>query len=86
MMTRVLAEARDLPIMIPYHTHWKRAADILSADFSVSVRRKTLSKATLALALDFDTLHFLIRGKRLTDDQAIELMMGITCECQLKEK
>ncbi len=86
MMIRVLAEARDLPIMIPYHTHWKRAANILSADFSVSARRKTLLKAALALALSFDTWHFLIRGQRLTDDQAIDLMMRMTCDCQLNEK
>jgi AcrR family transcriptional regulator len=86
MMTRVLAEARDLPIMIPYHTHWKRAADILSADWPVSARRKALLKAALALALSFDTWHFLVRGQRLTDNQAIELMIRMTCDCRLNEK
>ena len=86
MMTRILAEARDLPIMIPYHTHWKRAADILSADWPVSANRTTLLKASLALALSFDTWHFLIRGQFLTDDQAIELMMRMTCDCPLIEK
>jgi AcrR family transcriptional regulator len=86
MMTRVLAEARDLPIMIPYHDHWKRAADTLSAAWSVSDRRKTLLKAALALALNFDTWRFLVRERHLTDKQAVELMTRMTCGCQPDEK
>ena len=31
MMSRVIADARDLPIMAPYHAHWRRAAEILAA-------------------------------------------------------
>ena len=86
MMTRVLAEARDLPIMIPYHTHWKWAADILLAGWPGSTPRKTLLQAALALSLNFDTWQFLIRRQRLTDGQAIELMVRMTCDCQLNEK
>lgn len=86
MMTRVLPEARDLPIMIPYHSHWKRAADILSAGLPGSARRKTLLEAALALALSFDTWHFLIRGQELSDDQALEMMMWMTCNSQMSKK
>ena len=86
MMTRVLADARDLPVMIPYHTHWQRAADVLAAAWPTSTRRKALLKAALALGLSFDTWHLLVRGRRLTDDQAIELMMRLTCDCQPNAK
>ena len=86
MMIRVLAEARDLPVMVPYHSHWQRAADILAAAWPVSDRRKAPLKAALALALSFDTWHLLVRAQRLTDDQAIELMMRLTSDCQPNAK
>jgi AcrR family transcriptional regulator len=83
MMTRVLAEARDLPLMAPYHAYWRGAADILAAAWpvSASARDKALLKAGLALALGFDSWHLLVRGQGLTDDQAIELMMRLTSDC-----
>jgi len=86
MMTRVLPEARDLPVMLPYHAHWNRAADILAAPWPPPGRRKKPLKAALALALSFDTWHFLVREQRLTVDQAIEMMMRLTCDCQPNQK
>lgn len=82
MMTRVLAEARDLPVMLPYHRHWQRAADVIEAAWPESVHRNGLLKAALTLALSFDTWRLLVRSQGLTDDQAIELMMRITYDCQ----
>ena len=81
MMIQVLAEARDLPIMDPYHAHWRRAADILADPWSASARDKAPLNAALALALAFDTWHLLVRAQRLTDNQAIELMIRLTCDC-----
>jgi AcrR family transcriptional regulator len=86
MMTSVLAEARDFPMMAPYHDHWKRATDILSAAWQVSDHHKKILKAALALALNFDTWHYLVREQRLTDDQAVELMVRMTRDCQPNEK
>lgn len=86
MIARVLADARDLPVMVPYHTHWQRAADILAAAWPPAARRKASLRAALALALSFDTWHLLVRGQRLTDDQAIELMMRLTSDCQTTAK
>jgi AcrR family transcriptional regulator len=77
MMTRVLAEARHLPIMEPYHTYWKRAADVLAAGWSVAGRRRTLLKSGLALAVSFDTWRTLVQEQQLTNAQAIELMMKL---------
>lgn len=78
MMARVLDEARDLPVMAPYHAHWRHAADVLAAAWPASARRGKLLKASLALALGFDTWRFLVRTQGLTDEQAIELMMRLT--------
>jgi hypothetical protein len=40
----------------------------------------------LALALSFDTWHLLVRVQRLTDDQAIKLMMRLTLDYQTYAK
>ncbi len=82
MIARILADARDLPVMVPYHAHWQRAADVLAAAWPTSARRKAPLKASLALALSFDTWHLLVRAQRLSNNQAIELMMRLTCDCQ----
>jgi AcrR family transcriptional regulator len=84
MMARVLAEARDLPLMAPYHDYWGGAAEVLAEPWPGSERDKALLKAGLALALDFDTWRLLARGQGLGDDQAIELMMRLTCDCAPK--
>jgi AcrR family transcriptional regulator len=79
MMTRVLAEARDLPVMAPYHEHWQRAAGVLAAAWPPPVRRTAKLKAALALALSFDTWRLLVREQRLSNAQAIDLTMRLTC-------
>jgi len=86
MMAQVLAEARDLPIMEPYHAHWRRAVDVLAAAWLAPARRKAPLKAALALALSFDTWRLLVRTQRLSDDRAIALMMRLTRECQESAK
>lgn len=82
MMTRVLAEARDHPVMAPYHVHWQCAAEVLAAAWPISSKRKAMMKAAVALALSFDTWRLLVREQQLTDDQAIELMTRLTCDCK----
>ncbi len=81
MMARVLAEARDLPLMAPYHDYWRGAAEVLAEPWPGSAREMALLKAGLALALSFDTWHLLARGQGLSDDQAVRLMMRLTCDC-----
>jgi AcrR family transcriptional regulator len=80
MMSRVIADARDLPIMAPYHAHWRRAADVIVAAWSVTGRRKMLLRAAVGLALSFDTWRTLIRDQGLSHDQAIELMARLTVD------
>ena len=81
MMTHVLADARDHPVVAPYHAHWQHAADVLAAPWRARGRRRALLRAALALALSFDTWRTLAREQELTDDQAVELMVRLTCDC-----
>jgi AcrR family transcriptional regulator len=81
MMTHVLADARDHPVMAPYHAHWRRAADALVEPWSARGRRRTLLRSGIALALSFDTWRTLVRDQGLTDRQAVELVLRMTCEC-----
>jgi AcrR family transcriptional regulator len=78
MMTRVLADARDHPVVAPYHAHWRHAADVLTEPWRGRGRRRILLRAAITLALSFDTWRTLTREQHLTDDQALELMLRLT--------
>jgi AcrR family transcriptional regulator len=80
MMTHVLADARDHPVMAPYHAHWARAADILTAPWRRRGRRRALLRAGIVLALTFDTWRTVVREQGLTDDQAAELLIRFACD------
>lgn len=90
MMTSVYPEARDHPVMAPYHGHWQTLADVLLAPWLKTEegkgRKKGLLSVAIALALDFDTWRTLTQVRGLTDDEAVDLMMRLTCECAVKTK
>jgi AcrR family transcriptional regulator len=77
MLGKVLAEARDLPIMAPYHDHWRRAAEILLDAWPAAVRQDPASRAAITLALSFETWHMLVVESGLSDDKAIALVMRL---------
>jgi AcrR family transcriptional regulator len=77
MIAMALAEARDLPVMAPYHEFWDNAADLLTAAWRLRGRRRARLKAAIALALSFETHRTLTREQQLGDDQAIELMIRL---------
>lgn len=81
MIARVLADARDHPVMAPYHAHWRHATDVLAEPWRERGRRRTLLRAGIALALSFNTWRTLIRERHLTDPRALELMLRLTCDC-----
>lgn len=81
MMTRIHAEAEDHPAMAPYHAHWQRAANVLADGWSEPGKGEILLRAALAHALRFDTWRSLVRLQKLTDKQAIELMVRLICSC-----
>ena len=81
MIGRALADARDHPVMAPYHAHWQRAAEILAVPWRARGRRRTLLVAGIALALGFDTWRTLTREQRLDDTQAVTLMLRLARDC-----
>jgi AcrR family transcriptional regulator len=78
MMAKVLAEARDHPVMEAYHEHWRRATEVLLAPWRARGRRRTLLRAGIALALSFDTWRALVRDQGLTDEQAVQVATRLT--------
>ena len=73
MFTHVLADARDHPVMAPYHAHWRGAVDVLAEPWPTRGRRRTLLRAAIALTLSFDTWRTLCTEQGLTDREAAEL-------------
>jgi len=77
MIGMALAEARDLPMMAPYHAYWADAAETLAAAWRARGQRRANVKAAIALALSFDTHRTLTSEQQLTDEEAITLMTGL---------
>jgi AcrR family transcriptional regulator len=77
MIGRVIDEARDQPVMAPYHAHWDRAAEVLLAAWPARARRDARLAAAIALALGFDTWRLLVCRRGLSDRQAVELMLRL---------
>ncbi len=79
MFGHVLADARDHPVLAPYHEHWRQAAGALAAPFARRGKERRLLEAGIALALSFDTWRSL-SGEGLSDRDAAELMLRLaTC-------
>ncbi len=81
MMNRVIPYMRDQPVMEPYHAHWRRIADVLAAAWPVTGHIKKMLKAALILALSFETWRALVQEQGLTENQAIQLMLRLVCDC-----
>jgi AcrR family transcriptional regulator len=78
MLAHVLADAREHPVMAPYHRYWADAADVLMTGRRARGRRRTLLRAAIAVALSFDTWRALAREHQLTDAQAVEVALRLT--------
>ena len=81
MMTKVL---RDAPVHAPtfevtgpYLQHWDRARYALVTGWGAEDQRLKTLLAALGHALDFWTWRSLVHEQGLTDEQAIELMVGM---------
>lgn len=81
MIARALADARDHPVMAPYHEHWHHAVDVLLQPWRVTGKHRKQLRAALALALSFDTWRILVREQGLSQEQAIELVERLTRDC-----
>lgn len=84
MFSHVLADARDHPVMVPYHRHWRRGVEVLLEPRLVRGRERRRLRAAIALALSFDTWRTLSREHGLTDPQAVELMLRLAHPLSLR--
>jgi AcrR family transcriptional regulator len=77
MISRVLADARDHPVVEPYHEHWRRATEILLTPRRARGRRRHDLRAAIALALSFETWRTLAVEQELGDERAVEIALRL---------
>ncbi len=81
MMTKVLRDAQvhapTLEVTVPYLQHWDRARYALVTGWGAEDQRLKPLLAALGHALDFRTWRSLVHEQGLTDEEAIELMVGM---------
>lgn len=82
MIARVMDEVRDLPLMEPYFAHWRHVADVLLEAWPKAERNDRKLRAATALALRFETWWALAVQEGLSDDEAVELMFRVVCDCR----
>jgi AcrR family transcriptional regulator len=67
----------DAEIMEPIFLHWERMKETLAAGWGPSEGTPRLLLAAIGFALDFQTWRAMARTQGLSDEQAIELMVGM---------
>ena len=71
------AQEADAEIMEPIFLHWERMKQSLAAGWEKSEESPRLLLSAIGLALDFQTWRAMVRTQGLSDEQAIELMVGM---------
>jgi AcrR family transcriptional regulator len=70
-------------IMEPMAEHWERMKKTLAAGWKVGEDHPQPLPGAIGLALDFETWHTMVRKQGLTDEQALDLMVGmVRCAMQ----
>jgi AcrR family transcriptional regulator len=71
------AREADAEIMEPIFLHWERMKQTLATGWGGSYESPRLVLSAIGLALDFQTWRAMARRQDLSDEQAIELMVGM---------
>jgi AcrR family transcriptional regulator len=71
------AHEADAEIMEPIFVHWERMKQSLATGWGESDESSRLLLSAIGLALDFQTWRGMVRTQGLSDEQAIELMVGM---------
>ncbi len=83
MMANVIRDAPLKPVLRevaePRLRHWEKARDTLADGWGARGKRREVLLCALGHALDFQTWRSLVRQQGLSDEQAIELMVGMVC-------
>ncbi len=81
MMTKVLRDAQvhapTMEVTVPYLQHWDRARYALVGGWGAEDQQLKRLLAALGHALEFWTWRSLVHEQGLTDEEAIELMVGM---------
>jgi AcrR family transcriptional regulator len=64
-------------IMVPFDQYWETVRDIIADAFEASGERHEALLGAVALAQDFQTWRTLVRQQELSQDRAVELMVGM---------
>ncbi len=71
------AQEADAEIMEPIFVHWERMKETLAEGWGPPDEPPRLLLSAIGLALDFQTWRAMVRTQSLSDEQAIELMVGM---------
>ena len=81
MVSNVLRDAALDPIvqetMVSFDQYWETVRDVIADAFEASGERHEALLGAIALAQDFQTWRTLVRQQELSQDQAVELMVGM---------
>ena len=81
MISNVLRDAALDPIlqetMVPIFQHWETVRNVISDAYEASGEQRAALLGAIALAQDFQTWHTLVRHQELSQDRAVELMVGM---------
>lgn len=64
-------------IIKPMIEHWERMKEPLAAGWEVSNGHPQPLLGAIGVALDFETWHTMVRKQSLTEEQALDLMVGM---------
>ena len=81
MVSNVMRDAALDPIvqeiMVPFDQYWETVRDVIADAFEASSDRQEELLGAVALAQDFQTWRTLVRQQELSQDRAVELMVGM---------
>ena len=83
LLTNVLRDTPLDPVLqennIFFFRHWEAMRDTIADAFEAGGARREALLAAIALALDLQTWRTLVRQQELSQDRAVELMVGMVC-------
>jgi AcrR family transcriptional regulator len=81
MVSNVLRDAALDPIVqetiVSFYQYWETVRDVIADAFEASGERHEALLGAIALAQDFQTWRTLVRQQELSQDRAVELMVGM---------
>jgi AcrR family transcriptional regulator len=81
MVSNVLRDAALDPIvqetMVSFYQYWETVRDVIADAFEACGERHAALLGAIALAQDFQTWRTLVRQQELSQDRAVELMVGM---------